>query len=333
MYTVSPSPSSVTQTTADLDMTTDRTDTDPRTSRGAERQELAGRGSSPERRSLPGPLAIGRAGAVGALGAVGVVGALSHLRHRFERSQMFLPEAYPSGIWNPEPFGLAAEDVWFESADGTALHGWWVPAKRARGTVLFCHGNAGNITSQIAAYRYLQRFRLNVFAFDYRGYGRSEGRPSEAGVLADAHAAHDVLGDRFGVEDSRLVIYGHSLGGAIAVDCAVHRPAAGLIVQSSFTDTREVARERFGSLPVHWVALRRFRSVDKVRELTLPKLIIHGTDDGTIGHSIGERLFEAAAEPKQWVSVPRAGHSDVHRHGGLALRRALRKFFRGVLGA
>lgn len=318
----------------DFEMTTDPIDFEAEDlATEAEDREDGGQAMSLPRSGRPAALALGRAGAVGAIGAVGVVGALGHLRHRFERSQMFLPEVYPSGIWNPQTFGVAAEDVWFRSADGTALHGWWMPSKRARGTVLFCHGNAGNISSQIAAYRYLQRFRLNVFAFDYRGYGRSEGRPSEAGVLADAHAAHDLLGERFEIDDSRLVVYGHSLGGAIAVDCAVHRPAAGLVVQSSFTDTREVARERFGSLPVHWIALRRFRSIDKVKDLTLPKLIIHGTEDGTIGHSIGERLYEAAAEPKQWVSVPRAGHSDVHRHGGLALRRALRKFFRGVLGA
>ena len=313
-----------------LTMAVNRSGSDEQTSTSTDRSVVAQgveaeSGASPSRPVVPGALALGT------VGAVGVVGALSHLRHRFERSQMFLPEAYPSGIWNPGTFGVEAEDVWFESADGTPLHGWWMPAKRARGTVLYCHGNAGNITGQITAYRYLQRFRLNVFAFDYRGYGRSEGRPSEAGVLADAHAAHDLLRVRFGVCDSELVIYGHSLGGAIAVDCAVHRPAAGLVVQSSFTDTREVARERFGSVPVHWIAVRRFRSIDKVRDLDLPKLIIHGTEDGTIGHSIGERLFEAAAEPKHWVSVPRAGHSDVHRHGGLALRRALRKFFNQVL--
>ena len=256
-------------------------------------------------------------GSLAPLAVAGGLGALGVLRQRFQHGQMFLPERYPNGLWQPESYGVPAEDVWFASEDGTRLHGWWMPTRRARGTVLYCHGNSGNVTSRIGAYRLLQRARLNVFAFDYRGYGRSEGRPSEQGVTADARAAWDLLVSELGERAEKVVLFGHSLGGAIAIDCAQHRRGAGLIVQSTFTDVRQMARVRFPSLPVHLVARNQFRSLEKVSKLALPKLFIHGTADETIPVVLGRRLFEQAAGPKEWYEVPHAGHNDVPRHGGL----------------
>jgi hypothetical protein len=261
----------------------------------------------------------------------GGIGALDLLRGRMQHAQTFLPERYPNGTWQPEVYGVVVEDCWFSSADGTLLHGWWIAARRARGTVLYCHGNAGNITSRLNILQQLRKLRLNVFAFDYRGYGRSAGRPSEAGVLADARAAHDYLVGERGQAPEQIVLVGHSLGGAIAIDTALHRPVAGLIAQSTFTSVKEMARLRFPGLPLHWVTRSRLGSLDKVSRLDLPKLFVHGTQDETIPLALGRRLFEAAAAPKEWFEVSRAGHNDVYRHGGWRYLRRIHTFARSCL--
>jgi fermentation-respiration switch protein FrsA (DUF1100 family) len=289
--------------------------------------------ASPSSRSS-GPQPVGTRwlrATVPSLAMAGALGALGYWRNRFQHGQTFLPERYPNGLWQPGNYGVTADDVWFESSDGTTLHGWWMPVARARGTVLYCHGNAGNITSRIGVYQYLKRLRLNVFAIDYRGYGRSHGRPSEQGVFADARAAFDWLVDEMSESPDRILLFGHSLGGAIAIDCAASRPAAGLVVQSSFTDLREMARERFRSVPLHWVARNQFRSLSKVPRLQQPKLFIHGTSDETVPIRLGERLFEHAAEPKEWFPVRHAGHNDVHRFGGFRYLWKLAAFSRRAL--
>lgn len=267
------------------------------------------------------------------LAVAGGLGALGLLRSRFQHGQTFLPERYPNGIWQPQNYGVEVEDVWFHSKDGTLLHGWWMPVRRARGTVLYCHGNAGNITNRIGVYRYLRRLKVNVFAIDYRGFGRSEGRPSEKGVFSDTRAAFDWLCEECGESPERIVLFGHSLGGAIAIDCATHRPAAGLVVQSSFTDLREMARARFPRVPLHWVARNQFRSLAKVPDLSLPKLFIHGTSDETVPFQLGERLFEHAGGPKDWYPVRNAGHNDVYRFGGFRYLWKLAAFTRRSLRA
>lgn len=262
------------------------------------------------------------------LAVAGGAYALEVARSRFQQRQVFLPSRYPSGAWDPSVYGLEVEDQWFESADGTPLHAWWIPHARARGTVLYCHGNSGSIADRIAVYRHLRRLRVAILAFDYRGYGRSGGEPSEPGVLADAHAAYDHMTGRLGIVPERLLIFGHSLGGAVAIDVAVERAAAGLVVQSSFTDLRAMARHLYGSLPVRWIARNGFRSLEKVPSITMPKLFVHGTEDGTVPHHMGETLFESAPEPKQWYSVRGAGHNDVHRFGGYRYFRTLTTFAR-----
>ncbi len=260
------------------------------------------------------------------LAVAGGVGALGYLRNRFQRQRLFLPDRYPNGVWDPAPFGLEVEDRWFFAADGAELHGWWIPRPRARGTVLYCHGSTGSIAHQVGVLAAFRRLRVNLFAFDYRGYGRSSGEPSEAGLYLDARAAWDHLVDSLGCRPEEIVLFGHSLGGAVAIDCALDRPAAGLVVESSFTQVRDMARASYPNLPLHLVARNQFRSIDKVGRLRLPKLFIHGELDGRVPVEQGRRLFAAAAPPKALLLVPGAGHNDVHRHGGLRYLRRISRF-------
>lgn len=267
------------------------------------------------------------------LPAAAAVGLGAWARDRFERRSIFVPDRYPNGIWNPEPYGLRATDVWFESLDGTDLHGWWIPHRRARATLLYCHGNSGSIAHQIGAMRFLRRLRTHLFVFDYRGYGRSGGRPSEAGLYRDVRAAWRQVVDVLGQAPSSVLLFGHSLGGAVAIDCALDHVPAGLIVQSSFTDMRQAARAVFPTLPVHWMARSRFRSLDKVGRLETPKLFVHGAADGSLPVAMSERLHAAASDPKDLYVVRGAGHNDVYRHGGLAYLRRLGRFIEACVSA
>lgn len=267
------------------------------------------------------------------VGGVGGIGYLGYLRGRYQHSTTFLPDRYPAGVWDPGEHGLATEDVWFRAADGVALHGWWIAHPRARGTLLYCHGSSGSIAQRVDVFRQLAKLRMNVFAFDYRGYGRSEGVPSERGLYADARAAYDHLIDERGAAPAGILLFGHSLGGAVAIQAAREREAAGLVVESSFTDLKDMARSLYPQLPLHWVTRNQFRSIEKVAELTLPKLFVHGTEDGTVPFAVGRRLFEAAAEPKELYLVERAGHNDVHLQGGAAYIRRLARFRKRCLGS
>lgn len=267
--------------------------------------------------------------ALSSLAVAGGVGLLELARQRFQHGHMFAPTQYPVGVWDPELHGLPVTDVHFSGEDGTELHGWWMPHPEAVMTVVYCHGNSGNIAERVDVFRQLLRLKVNIFAFDYRGYGRSKGVPSEPGVFSDVRAALDHVVGQLGVPWHRLVLFGHSLGGAIAVDGATHRPdIAGLVVQSSLTQALDMARHFYPDLPVHWISRNAFRSISKVPLLTMPKLFIHGREDLTIPFVQGERLFEAAAEPKEWLPIARAGHNDVHLWGGLRYFSRLTRFRR-----
>lgn len=265
------------------------------------------------------------------LALAGTVGLLEHLRYRFQHSHTYYPSQYPTGIWDPSVYGVPVDDVWFESEDGVALHGWWMGHPQAMATVVFCHGNTGSIGDWVGLYPKLSRLKVNLFVFDYRGYGRSAGQPHESGLFADVRAALDYVHEQKNIDWSKIILFGHSLGGAVATDGALHRPIAGLVVQASFTQTKDMARVVYPNWPVHLVTRNQFRSIEKVPQLEMPKLFIHGTEDGTIPYEIGRELFEAAAEPKDWYEVPRAGHNDVDKHGGICYFRYLRKFFKRCL--
>jgi uncharacterized protein len=228
----------------------------------------------------------------------------------FEDSLIYFPWVYPQGDWNPQ--GLRVEDAWFQAADGTRLHGWYVPKENARAAVLFCHGNGGNLTHRAIMLQLLHdRVGVSVLVFDYRGYGRSEGKPNEKGVLADARAARDWLAAREKITKTDVVLMGESLGGAVAVDLAACDGARALILESTFSSLPDVAAYHYPFLPVHWAMRSQFNSVGKIGEYHGPLLQAHGDADTIVPLQFGERLFEAANEPKQFIRVPDHDHNDL----------------------
>lgn len=221
---------------------------------------------------------------------------------------LFFPSEYPAGDWKPND--LTYSDVDFASADGTKLHGWFCPANQARGVILLAHGNAGNVAGRARWLRILQeRLRVSVFAFDYRGYGRSEGTPTVKGVIEDARAARAKVCELAKIDPSELIIMGESLGGAIAVELAAERPVSGLVLQSTFSSLKDVAEVHFAKLS--WlVDANKLNSTERIKYFQGALLQSHGTQDSTVPFSLGEKLFNAANEPKKFVRIQGAEHNN-----------------------
>jgi fermentation-respiration switch protein FrsA (DUF1100 family) len=227
----------------------------------------------------------------------------------FEESFVFVPLNYAEDDWHPR--GLVFEEAKFQAADGTRLHGWYVPRPGAAAAVLFLHGNAGNITHRADVLRILHdRVGASVLIFDYRGYGRSQGRPNEAGVLADARAARKWLAAREGLRETDLVLLGESLGGAVAVDLAAADGARALVLESTFTSLPDAAAYHFPWLPVRLLMRTRLDSAAKIAAYHGPLLQSHGQPDTVIPFALGQRLFEAANEPKQFITFTDRDHND-----------------------
>jgi fermentation-respiration switch protein FrsA (DUF1100 family) len=261
-----------------------------------------------------------------ALTAAGTLGALGFARAHFQNRRLFSPERYPSGDWRPVARGFEALDCWFPSEGGLQLHGWWIPRRNARATLLYCHGNSGSLGLGVRVLRHFAALEANLFAFDYRGYGRSEGKPSELGLFQDARAAFRHLAGSLGQDPRSVVLFGHSLGGAVAIDSALDLPVAGLVVQASFTDVRGMARSLFPRLPMHWLARNQFRSIDKIPRIAVPKLFIHGRQDETVPFAMGCQLYEAAQGEKLLVAIDGGGHNDLHLRGGQRYLDSLQSF-------
>lgn len=209
----------------------------------------------------------------------------------------------------PSDYGLKYEDIFFESAPGVKLNGWFVPANGAQGTLLFCHGNAGNISHRIEIINIFRRLNLNVFIFDYRGYGRSKGSPSEAGLYQDAQAAFEYLLSRKDVDRENIVVYGKSIGANVAIDLVSKVSAKALISEGAFTSARDMGKKLFPYLPVKWVITVKYDALAKIKDISIPKLIIHSRDDEIVPFALGEELFEAAPQPKEFYQM-RGGHNE-----------------------
>jgi fermentation-respiration switch protein FrsA (DUF1100 family) len=227
----------------------------------------------------------------------------------FENSLIYAPSVYPSGRW--QPVGLECEDAYFQSPDGTKLHGWYVPHERPRAVILFSHGNGGNLSHRgetVAAM--VCRLQVSVLIYDYRGYGRSQGRPNEAGVLADGRSARAWLARRAGIAEADVVLFGESLGGAVAVDLAAHDGARGLIVENTFSSLPEIAAHHFWWFPVRLLMRTRLDSAAKIGNYHGPLLQIHAEQDSIVPVRFAKRLFDQANEPKTWITVAGADHND-----------------------
>lgn len=220
---------------------------------------------------------------------------------------LFHPWRHPLGDWTTDP---TVEDVWFGSTDGVRLNGWFAEARRPRAVVLYAEGNAGNITGRrwvIGLFR--ERLGCSVLLFDYRGYGRSEGSPTIEGVLADARAARRWLAGRTGVAEQEIVLVGHSLGGAVAVDLAARDGARGLVLENTFASLADVSERHFGRLTRLLVA-GRLDSVSVIGDYRGPLLQTHGDADQVVPYESARRLFDAAVGPKSFVEVPGGDHND-----------------------
>jgi hypothetical protein len=246
----------------------------------------------------------------------------------FERQLVFFPSKYPAGYWNPQKLGLEVTDVWFVAEDGVKLHGWLAPHVQPIAALLMCHGNAGNVSDR---WEWLAGLHAQVpadlFIFDYRGYGRSEGSPTEEGCYLDAVAAfHWLAKEKTGLP---IFVHGHSLGSAVAVELARRMPEgalAGMILESGFTNATDMARLMFGPIPLHWLSSMKWESDKKIGTITIPKLFLHGKDDRVIPLELGQKLFVASAPPKGFVVLRATDHNDTFIAGGDAYYHAIRNF-------
>jgi len=244
-----------------------------------------------------------------ALAAAVVATAVLTLRTRILESFLFFPSRSLDAT--PAEHGLVFEELRFSAEDGVELSAWWIPtpARPPLGHVLHCHGNAGNIGTRIAAARMLSGAGFDVLLFDYRGYGASAGRPTEAGTYRDARAALAALRARPGLDAGRIFYLGESLGGAVALELALREPPCGLILQASFTSVRDMARVHYPWLP--FLGPDAYPSLQRIARLRAPLLLVHGNADDIVPLAHGQALFRAAPEPKRMEVFAGAGHNDL----------------------
>ncbi len=201
----------------------------------------------------------------------------------------------------PKDVGLDYMPVNIATGDGETLHGWWVPVSDAKGTVLFFHGNAGNISHRINYLTMFKRLGYNTLLFDYRGYGRSSGTPSESGTYLDAQAAWRYLTENEKIAPAQIVLFGESLGGAVAAWLAAREQPGLLVLASTFTSVPDLAAEIYPFLPVRWISRFDYNTLESLQSITCPVFIAHSPHDEIIPYRHGHRLFQTAPEPKQFL--------------------------------
>ncbi|MEN6532855.1 MAG: alpha/beta hydrolase [Bryobacteraceae bacterium] len=239
---------------------------------------------------------------------------------------IYYPMKYPAGWWEART-QAGATDVWLTAADGVRLHAWWIPLPESKIATLYLHGNAGNLSHRIGHLREITAAGSSVFIIDYRGYGRSEGHPTEKGLYADAEAGYRHLVNA-GYVPEEIILHGESLGTAVAVDLASRLKCGGVVLEAPFTSAGDVAGSM---LPVLGRGLVwGFDSERKISNVHAPVLIFHGDNDEVIPYRLGRRLFEAANEPKFFRPVPGAGHNDIVETAGERYREWLSEFYRNI---
>ena len=212
---------------------------------------------------------------------------------------------------DPSQIGLSYENVTFNTSDGKSLSGWFVPSNNSSFHIIYCHGYSGNIADKLESIRLLHQLNLTVFIFDYRGYGLSEGEPSEKGTYKDVNAAWNFLVLERNISEEQIMIYGRSLGGPIAAWLAKEQNPAGLILESTFTSYNEIAGDLIPILPVSLLSRFDYDTIGYVKKVVCPVMVIHSKDDDQISYSHGRSLYRYANEPKDFLEIS-GTHADCY---------------------
>ncbi|MBU0680634.1 MAG: alpha/beta hydrolase [Proteobacteria bacterium] len=247
----------------------------------------------------------------------------------YQNHLLFLPNLPSRQVeTTPAEVGLAYEPVTLTTSDHIELDAWFLPAAAARGVILFCHGNAGNISHRLDSLLIFHRLGFSTLIFDYRGYGRSQGTPTEAGTYADAEAAWQYLVEERHIDPGRIVLFGRSLGAAVAAQLAtVHRPGA-LIIESCFTSVPDMAAQLYPLLPARLLSRLNYNVLDYVQQVSCPLLVVHSPDDEIIPFNHGERIFAAARSAKMFLEL-KGGHNEGFFVTGEAYVKGLADFLEG----
>lgn len=225
-----------------------------------------------------------------------------------ENTRTFFPER--DILLTPQSLDIEFQDVYLKTADNVKINGWFIPKEGALYTVLFFHGNAGNIGDRVDKIGMFYNMGVNMFIVDYRGYGRSLGRPCEKGMYLDARAAYDYLVNQQGVIPQSIIVYGESLGGGVAVDLTAKAQVGGLILEGSFTNIRDLAKKLYPFLSLFLIS-NKFNSLEKIKDVTVPKLFVHSRNDEVVPFSLGEKLYHQALPYKQIVELE-GSHNTIH---------------------
>jgi pimeloyl-ACP methyl ester carboxylesterase len=258
--------------------------------------------------------------------------ALDVARRVFRHHQLFCPSAEPALSWNPDDYGIPRERVseeWFETPDGEVLYGWYCRAERPIASSVFCHGNTGNLTTNADVIPHLLDSGFNVLLFDYRGFGKSTGRPSLTGIISDGVTAAR-FHDRIRPKSLPSILYGYSLGGAVAAQIIRKHPFDALILQSTFTTLPDLARVTFPRIPLHLVAGNFFDTLSVLRTLEVPLLLLHGENDEVCPSWMARKLFDAAPCTKRLEIVSEGMHKDLFIRDGDALVWAIHQFVKDL---
>lgn len=248
------------------------------------------------------------------------------------RSSMFFPDRFPVGVWDSSGYPIAPENVFFTATDGVRLHGWLIRASTPGAPlIIWFHGNAGNITNRAPVAEELARRGLSVLLFDWRGYGRSEGTPTEEGLLRDATAAYQFATLRSNPRD--IVLYGESLGGPFAAYVARNHPARCVIIENSFPSLRALGNAMYAPLPVGWFVPRALATTRWLNAAGLPVLVMHGRRDDVIPFALGKQLYDELCVPKEMLVSETAGHSGIPEAEGARYYDTVTRFIGHLAGA